>query len=306
MIKINRSTVSAPDILSRVDDAKDRGGRKSAAKELRKIKESLDKHIADKKPEAEWSFPFEIYSSDEIKEALEALFHGKCAYCETRYASTQPMDVEHWRPKGQVELDSGDAHKPAYYWLAADWDNLLPSCIDCNRKRHQIDAVTKTRVLLGKEDQFPLVDETARAKRPGDEANETPLLLHPCHDDPAAFLSFGEDSVLIPNSQGLDRRRAETSIRVFALNRSVLVLNRQEHGNVLRLRIASIAALGRLLVDHPDLPAAVVIAIEEIMLAEMKVLLAATKDSSQYAGLARQLVAAHRVELEQVGAKLGP
>ncbi|MEF9674035.1 hypothetical protein QNM99_25505 [Pseudomonas sp. PCH446] len=45
------------------------------------------------------------------------------------------MDVEHYRPKGAV---SEDASHPGYWWVAMDWDNLLPSCIDCNRKRKQV------------------------------------------------------------------------------------------------------------------------------------------------------------------------
>ena len=48
------------------------------------------------------AFPFAIYKHKEVKNELERLFRGKCAYCETFYASAQSMDVEHYRPKGAV------------------------------------------------------------------------------------------------------------------------------------------------------------------------------------------------------------
>ena len=89
------------------------------------------------------SFEFAAYKADEVKRRLEELFHGKCAYCETYYSASAPVDVEHYRPKGAVSED--DKH-PGYWWLAMAWDNLLPSCIDCNRKRKQIVVKPSTSV----------------------------------------------------------------------------------------------------------------------------------------------------------------
>eukprot|EP01034_Spumella_vulgaris_P009128 gene9128-11597_t len=80
------------------------------------------------------SFEFAAYKHEEVKRRLDALFHGKCAYCETFYSASAPVDVEHYRPKGAV---SENPNHPGYWWLAMSWDNLLPSCIDCNRKRNQ-------------------------------------------------------------------------------------------------------------------------------------------------------------------------
>src|SRR5262245_40081226 len=77
---------------------------------------------------------------------LLKLFNGKCAYCETDIESNQPGDVEHFRPKGRVVDEEfepirinhpkwGEMDHPGYFWLAYEWDNLFPSCIDCNRYR---------------------------------------------------------------------------------------------------------------------------------------------------------------------------
>ena len=47
-----------------------------------------------------------------MKRRLDLLFHGKCAYCETFYSASAPVDVEHYRPKGAV---SEDPSHPGYY-----------------------------------------------------------------------------------------------------------------------------------------------------------------------------------------------
>jgi len=101
-------------------------------------------------------FAFRAYRTPELVRILEQLFFKKCAYCEGNYAATGYVEVEHYRPKS------------LYYWLAADWCNLLPSCKRCNN---------------GKLSKFPLLDPRKQARRRGDEKRETPLLLDPC--DPA-------------------------------------------------------------------------------------------------------------------------
>lgn len=203
------------------------------------------------------AFPFAIYKHQEVKLELERLFHGKCAYCETFYATSQPMDVEHFRPKGAVE---GESDHTGYWWIAMAWENLLPSCIDCNRKRNQITPkgdVSQVRLLnealrfsrsltvgTGKKDSFPLPPGGVRAKVPSDSlASEKALLLNPCDEDPdehlrylftdAASVSFvvprplatTDPDVAGPN--GLSMKGA-TSIHVYGLNRVALVQARTE------------------------------------------------------------------------------
>ena len=161
------------------------------------------------------AFSYGVYKRDEVKAALHQLFHGKCAYCETFYAAVHPMDVEHFRPKGAVAED--EAH-PGYWWLAMKWDNLLPSCIDCNRMRKQMTPkgdVSQVALLQGdnvgfsagglqksgKKDSFPLADTGARLADAGATARdelamaispalnaEHALLLNPCLDHPEQHL----------------------------------------------------------------------------------------------------------------------
>src|SRR6185369_2016739 len=113
---------------------------------------------------ADDSFDFKAYKSADVNAALTAEFHGKCAYCESPYEATHPVDIEHYRPKGGYVKDN-KLTKPGYYWLAADWMNLLPSCIDCNRRRRQ-KFKDEPEQLAGKANLFPIADETKRATRP--------------------------------------------------------------------------------------------------------------------------------------------
>lgn len=144
------------------------------------------------------AFSFSLYKADEVKRRLEELFHGKCAYCESFYASQAPVDVEHYRPKGAVE---GEPKHPGYWWLGTDWTNLLPSCIDCNRRRKQRapEAISNLTLLYkatqsGKKDSFPI--EGKRAEDEGHHLDaEEALLLDPTRDDPNKHLVYwlGDD-----------------------------------------------------------------------------------------------------------------
>lgn len=206
------------------------------------------------------SYDFTAYKEGDVKERLESLFHGKCAYCETVYASTAPVDIEHYRPKGAVE---GDPQHLGYWWLAMAWSNLLPSCIDCNRRRKQVlpddtaslaklDAKTRTFTssqvaLAGKKDLFPIGG--TRAYRESEAiSGEEPLLLHPRETDPDEHLTFHVDplsliGLVVPKAlagapqPGVDpdephvSRRGAVSIQVYGLNRLGLV---QERTRILR------------------------------------------------------------------------
>jgi hypothetical protein len=64
-------------------------------------------------------------------------FNAKCAFCETSI-SNHYGDVEHYRPKGgvqnqrrqwvRVRIKSRTIKHPGYFWLAYDWQNLMPAC----------------------------------------------------------------------------------------------------------------------------------------------------------------------------------
>jgi uncharacterized protein (TIGR02646 family) len=233
MIYRDRSQVPSPEILT---SAKGRG-----LLEMAKAKKFYATKVAKSKRRA---FKFECYRSPEVKRALEDLFFGKCAYCESRYAGTQPVDVEHWRPKAAI-VDGEETIEPGYYWLAADWDNLLPSCIDCNRERGQMLLPGRDERNAGKANRFPLEPGSMRARAAEDLAAERPLLLHPCHDQPEEHLEFLLEGVVRSRRQisSGPSPKGESSIEIYALNRTGLVHSRLEIMLILKHRMYTIERL---------------------------------------------------------------
>ncbi len=190
MRKVDRSRVKEPPILT-AKDADDETELEKATTYYKNRGNSTK------------SFSFKRYKDRQVKAALHQLFHGKCAYCESSYTATQPVDVEHFRPKGRVQ---GEDNHDGYWWLAMKWENLLPSCTDCNRRRYQIIPMAVSQMaahgdenlfnrckvsLVGKGDLFPLRAGGVRADYDTqDLVNEKPLLLDPCIDNPGEHLSF--------------------------------------------------------------------------------------------------------------------
>ncbi|MER8646709.1 hypothetical protein [Mesorhizobium sp. M1252] len=225
---------------------------------LEKGSAELIKAIAhyDAIPPSKEGYEFAVYKLRSVKDALEKMFHGKCAYCETFYASAQPLDVEHFRPKGAVA--EAVSHR-GYWWLAMDWANLLPSCIDCNRKRYQVTPkgdTSQVRLLRetmnfsssvtigsGKKDSFPLAPAGVRANTRTDVLDgEKALLLNPCEDLPDEHLVYFFDATRTVSfilakklnegaeyagADGLSLKGA-TSVHVYGLNRLRLVQARTE------------------------------------------------------------------------------
>ncbi len=165
-----------------------------------------------------------VYAHDDLRAALEELFHHKCAYCEINISSGFNWDVEHFRPKGRVIERS---EHPGYYWLAYEWTNLYPSCQHCNqaRKDRKLFDDPTEGPTRGKKDQFPLADETTRAMDPDDDiTSEKRLLLDPCGDQPEDHVAFGADGGAIAIA---DDSQAKASIHVYHLNRRRLKKDRR-------------------------------------------------------------------------------
>ena len=152
-------------------------------------------------------------------------FHGKCAYCEVKMTADQNRgEVEHYRPKAAVSdaegnlvfvCEPGTEQKrphPGYYWLAYQWQNLLPSCISCNR-------LSKVEgKVYGKFTRFPVMDNDYRW-HPDREGEERPVLLNPWFDDPNEHLGFSLASGVI----AWKTPRGKANIDILGLNRDKLV-----------------------------------------------------------------------------------
>ena len=95
-------------------------------------------------------FKSELYGAEDVRTTLKTDQHGKCAYCESRLDVSSPTHVEHFRPKTYSQQGKERIiHRPGYYWLAYDWNNLLAACTVCNQQY--------------KKNYFPLTDDLQRA-----------------------------------------------------------------------------------------------------------------------------------------------
>jgi uncharacterized protein (TIGR02646 family) len=132
----------------------------------------------------------ERYNHRQVRMALEAMFDGKCAYCESKIKHVTFTHIEHYRPKSRF---------PEY---AFDWDNLLLACGRCNEPPY-------------KGDQFP--DQT-----------EGGPLINPCTDDPGDHFLFHYDPRIHVASVYGKTERGETTERLLGLNRADLRAYRSE------------------------------------------------------------------------------
>lgn len=121
------------------------------------------------------------YRHRQIQEMLDRMFHGKCAYCESKIEHVSDAHIEHYRPKSK------------FADLTFDWENLLLACGKCNSTAH-------------KGDHFP-------------EANEDGPLLNPCLDAPEAHLRFEYNAVAKLASVYGTTPRGVTTETLLGLNR---------------------------------------------------------------------------------------
>lgn len=163
---------------------------------------------------------------DLVKPDLFRMQHNKCCYCEKLEEQAKYRDVEHYRPKS------------LYWWLTWTWENLLFSCIDCNREH--------------KRNQFPVVDEAARwTDATAQAASERPLVIDPSEPagDPLVHIRFQRGRV-----HGKERwtpygltDRGRATIEVCGLDRPGLLDLYGSHVNdLVRPRIEPVlGAVGR-------------------------------------------------------------
>lgn len=217
MIKVDRSRVPVPAVLG------------SGATTPASIERNSASAFFSSGLHLQRRFEFKAYRSRDVVDALHSLFHGKCAYCESHLSAVAPLDIEHYRPKSPV-VEAQD--HPGYWWLANSWDNLLLACPDCNRPRRHASSIS------GKGNRFPLVDEKTRAYRPGDEADESPLLLDPTRDDPEEFLVFDDEGLVLSK-----HRRGQATIELLGLNRPHLVAARRRSAQQLAFLFDAVGML---------------------------------------------------------------
>ncbi len=164
-------------------------------------------------------FPFVAHRLPQVLTALDQIFHGKCAFCETRL-SDGTLQVEHFRPKQNCVGQDGGHYPRHYYWLAAEWTNLYPACVDCVR---------------AKRNRFPIAGGRAPLEAGPEELDaEQPLLFDPCRDNPEEHLVYRDDAEVASSTD-----RGRLTIELFDLNRRQLVEARRQRLRQLKEVFAS-------------------------------------------------------------------
>ena len=231
---------------------------------------------------------FKAYGSSGVRQALELLSYNKCAYCESSYAATQPVAVEHFRPKGFILVSAKPRRikRPGYYWLAAEWTNLLPSCTDCNSPRgHEFPTGKRT---LGKANLFPLADEKKRAARAAQLAREAPLLIDPTLVNPSAHLTFLPNGAVqaVEDAAGQPSAIGVASIEGYALARPRLCQAREERAKLVQNQVERVKDC---LEDRAENPG--VAKFEKRLAKELEELKRMVGPDQPYSAMARRLAA---------------
>ena len=132
----------------------------------------------------------EKYRHKQVRQTLNSMFHGKCAFCESKITHVSYPHIEHYRPKSR------------FPHLTFDWANLLLACAVCNSAEW-------------KGDRFP-------------EAQDGGPLINPCTDNPEEHFVFSFDTktALATVSGTTDRGRITEEI--CGLNRPDLLTYRSK------------------------------------------------------------------------------
>ena len=139
------------------------------------------------------------YRHRAIKDAIVTMFHGKCAYCESKISHIAYGHIEHFKPKS------------TFPELTFEWTNLLLSCPICNGPEY-------------KGDRFP------------EEADGGPL-VNPCDETPAEHFEFVFDPVAKLASVIGKTIRGQTTEKLLGLNRNDLRVYRSNQ--IMRLYVLS-------------------------------------------------------------------
>lgn len=155
----------------------------------------------------------------ELKPLLEKLSHKKCWYCESAERRSD-YAVDHFRPKNRVAETGNDG----YWWLAFDCTNYRLACTYCNSRRVDRDGGTSG----GKQDHFPLLDESSRATCEADcLEDEQVVLLDPLRPGDPLLLDFRDDGMPRPvynkNEHPVLHKRAIVSIDLYHLQHQDIV-----------------------------------------------------------------------------------
>ncbi|WP_213712406.1 AAA family ATPase [Cedecea lapagei] len=159
------------------------------------------------------------YSS--ILPALSSLFHGRCAFCESRVSRPQ---VHYFRPVDGVESDDKLVDSHIYYvWLKNAWQNIYLACAECNVHGRNYFPVQGARAPIPSHEMYLQYLKSGTGLWPSWPPEEKTLLLDPCkRQNFYTHFSVETGGRLIALSEA-----GNATINTFDLNRDKLIKQRE-------------------------------------------------------------------------------
>ncbi|MDC5006486.1 TIGR02646 family protein [Acinetobacter baumannii] len=126
------------------------------------------------------------YKVQDIRNNLEDIYNGKCAYCETK---VEQYHIDHYRPKS------------IYYWLAYSWDNLIIACQKCNEHKNNLFDIDSQRAKFRK--RINKLNDINKISIRYDRY-ERPKLINLEIFDPYLYLTFSRNGMISSNNANVN------------------------------------------------------------------------------------------------------
>ncbi|WP_166862994.1 AAA family ATPase [Enterobacter sp. Cy-643] len=163
--------------------------------------------------------PSDRYAS--MLPALFTLFHGRCAFCESRASRPQ---IHYFRPVNGVDSDDELVDSHIYYsWLANAWQNIYLTCAECNVHGRNYFPVQGARVPIPSHEKYLQYLKNGTGLWPNWPPEEKALVLDPCkRQNFYTHFSVETGGRLIALSEA-----GNETIYTFGLNRRKLIKQRE-------------------------------------------------------------------------------
>ena len=151
----------------------------------------------------------------------------------------------------------------------------------------QHDDLTGLDETLGKANQFPVSGPRMQRPVPNSATSpveDVPLLIDPTVDDPSQHLRFRDDGVVIALTD-----KGRHSVRVYALNRSELVLERLGLARLIEQRLTTIEFLASV-IARPRLQLELKRDLQDLAAHEIDALMELAEPGRPFSAMARQLI----------------
>ena len=167
---------------------------------IRHFNQPVSIRIQKKFPISELQLKFK-----DVKNELSKKTVNKCAYCESEL-KYQEVTIDHFRPHYAAADLEGKISPEHYWWLAFNWNNLLPVCQICNSNKKNYFPVSKKRATVKYYAKETLFNK------------EKPLFIDPEYENPEEYFYYDREGIIYT-----DTERGRITIDLLGLNRTDLV-----------------------------------------------------------------------------------